>query len=231
MLHGFAQNAECWGPLREALEIDHTLLLPDLPGHGRSPTPRSLEEAAPLLAEALGPAVIFGYSLGARAALQVALRAPSQVQGLILLGGTPGLATEAERAARRQQDEVWAKILEEEGLERFFERWFEQPILADVPRDRRFEEARRRNDPRALAAALRLLGTGAQASLWDQLPGLDMPVLLLTGERDAKFTAIAEQMQRAIGPRATHQRIPGAGHAAHLTAPEEVAAAIRAFRA
>jgi pimeloyl-ACP methyl ester carboxylesterase len=82
-----------------------------------------------------------------------------------------------------------------------------------------------------LAWALRALGTGAQAPLWDRLAGLRPPTLLVAGELDAKFTAVARRMAAAIGPTAQVALVPGAGHAAHLERPAEVAARIEAFLA
>jgi 2-succinyl-6-hydroxy-2,4-cyclohexadiene-1-carboxylate synthase len=47
----------------------------------------------------------------------------------------------------------------------------------------------------------------------------------VVGERDTKFRTIAGQMSRAI-PAAEIVTVPGAGHAAHLEAPEAVAGVI-----
>ncbi len=52
-----------------------------------------------------------------------------------------------------------------------------------------------------------------------------MPVVLIAGERDAKFRAIAERMAERI-PDAQLVTIPDTGHAAHLERPDLVAAAI-----
>ena len=49
--------------------------------------------------------------------------------------------------------------------------------------------------------------------------------MLVAGERDAKFTAIAREMALAL-PRATLEIVPEAGHAVHLEAPARVAALI-----
>ena len=53
-----------------------------------------------------------------------------------------------------------------------------------------------------LANTLRGMGTGAQEPLWDQLSTLAPPTLLVVGEEDMKFRAIAETMALRM-PRAT----------------------------
>jgi 2-succinyl-6-hydroxy-2,4-cyclohexadiene-1-carboxylate synthase len=91
------------------------------------------------------------------------------------------------------------------------------------------ERARRlRNDPRALAACLRGLGTGAQPSFWDRLTEVRAPALLLTGEEDAKFTDIARGMAAAL-PECLHVGVPSAGHAVHLEAPDAWLEAVNAW--
>jgi pimeloyl-ACP methyl ester carboxylesterase len=54
-----------------------------------------------------------------------------------------------------------------------------------------------------------------------------MPVLIITGERDDKFTALGRRMAEAIGANATHVVIAEAGHAPHLQRPGQVGALIR----
>ena len=88
---------------------------------------------------------------------------------------------------------------------------------------------RRRNTGPGLASSLRLAGTGTQLPLWGQLAVLAMPVLVITGERDDKFTDIGRRMVGAIGEHAAQVVIAGAGHAPHLEEPARVAKEIRAF--
>src|SRR4029079_16320170 len=78
-----------------------------------------------------------------------------------------------------------------------------------------------------LAASLRLDGAGTQEPSWDRLAGLEMPVLVIAGERDAKFTALAARMAEAIGSNATVALLPDAGHAAHLEQPEAFLAIVQ----
>ena len=85
------------------------------------------------------------------------------------------------------------------------------------------------NHPADLAAALRGIGTGVMAPLWDRLGELTMPVAVLAGELDGKFVALGERLAAAL-PRATLTIVPGAGHALPLEAPAAVARALEGLR-
>jgi 2-succinyl-6-hydroxy-2,4-cyclohexadiene-1-carboxylate synthase len=76
------------------------------------------------------------------------------------------------------------------------------------------------NRASGLAQSLRGVGTGVQPTLYARLPTLHIPVLLIAGELDTKFTALALSMAQAL-PQAQLRIVPGAGHAIHLERPEE----------
>ena len=80
-----------------------------------------------------------------------------------------------------------------------------------------------------LASALRLLGTGAQEPVWNRLGEIKVPVLLMAGEHDTKFSAVAFRMAAGIGDYAGISFVPGAGHAAHLERPQSVATILNRF--
>jgi 2-succinyl-6-hydroxy-2,4-cyclohexadiene-1-carboxylate synthase len=234
LVHGFTQTGRSWDRIAADLARDHEVVRVDAPGHGGSAAVRAdLWEGASLLAEAGGPAVYVGYSMGGRLVLHLVLRHPDVVSGLAVLGATGGLDEAAERAARRASDEVLAEELERDGVEAFLDRWLAQPLFAGVPPDPVERAARSTNTVAGLASSLRLAGTGTQdPPLWSRLAELRdraVPALLLAGERDAKFTALARRLAVDIGPTATWASIPGAGHAAHLEQPEAFLAAVRAW--
>jgi 2-succinyl-6-hydroxy-2,4-cyclohexadiene-1-carboxylate synthase len=157
----------------------------------------------------------------------VALALPEQVEQLVLIGASPGLADPRDRAQRREADEALADEIERLTIDEFAARWARTPVLAGQPAPVRaaVDVDRRRNTPAGLARALRGLGTGALPSLWDRLAELSMPVTLIVGERDDKFAAIGAQMGARL-PDSRVVTLPGAGHAVHLEAPGAVAAAI-----
>jgi 2-succinyl-6-hydroxy-2,4-cyclohexadiene-1-carboxylate synthase len=227
LMHGFTHTGRSWDPVVAALGERYTAIAPDIRGHGR------LSEARPVTLEAVIEDVVAlggssftlgGYSMGARLALHVALAEPGHVQRLILVGGSPGIADPVERERRRRADDELAAEIESSSIEQFARRWARTPVLGGQPADvaAATHADRLRSTPQGLARALRGLGTGALPSLWDRLDELRMPVTLVVGERDHKFRAIGAEMQAAIAG-AKLVVVPGAGHAAHLEAPEMVA--------
>jgi 2-succinyl-6-hydroxy-2,4-cyclohexadiene-1-carboxylate synthase len=70
------------------------------------------------------------------------------------------------------------------------------------------------------------LGTGAMPSQWAALSGLSVPVTVLTGALDEKFTAIGARMA-SRSARVTHAVVAGVGHDVTLEAPAAVIAAAR----
>lgn len=228
LVHGFAQNRRCFGPILPSLEARFLVLRPDAPGHGRSSALRlGLEAGASALADTAGVAIYLGYSMGARLCLQLAVQHPERVRGLVLIGGTPGIADPVERARRHREDQALAARLKSLGLQRFLDEWLSRQMFAGLEPAAQMIPERLENDAASLAAALRLAGTGAQRPLWSELQHLTMPVLLVTGEQDAKFGAIAEEMLEHLGPRAEHRVIAGAGHSVHLEAPERFLAVLQ----
>jgi 2-succinyl-6-hydroxy-2,4-cyclohexadiene-1-carboxylate synthase len=228
LLHGFTHTGSSWDPVVAALGERYRVIAPDIRGHGTAAdaSPVTLEAVIADL-EALAPAeglVVAGYSMGGRIALHLALAMPGRVRRLVLVGASPGIADPVERAERRRSDERLAGELEGMTIDEFARRWARTPVLAGLPDEvlARVHADRLRNTPKGLAAALRGLGTGALPSLWGRLAELAMPVVLVAGERDEKFSAIGREMATSIA-EAEVVAVAGTGHAVHLEAADEVA--------
>jgi 2-succinyl-6-hydroxy-2,4-cyclohexadiene-1-carboxylate synthase len=229
LLHGFTQTGRSWNPLRRCFP-GYDVDTPDAPGHGaRSHVQADLPTAAADLAGAhgahTGDTVWVGYSMGGRLALHVALDHPDAVAGLVLVSTTAGIEDDGARGERRREDEALADEIEAGSIEQFIDRWLAGPLWATLPPDRAGVAERLANTPAGLADSLRRSGTGAQANLWPRLPELTMPVLVVTGDRDAKFTEIGDGMAQVI-PRATRARIRHAGHAVPWEQPDAFADAV-----
>jgi 2-succinyl-6-hydroxy-2,4-cyclohexadiene-1-carboxylate synthase len=225
LLHGFTHTGASWEPVEAALGFEATA--PGIRGHGSASAvePVTLEAVVGDVAAVAppGPFTLVGYSMGGRIALHVGLALKERVERLVLVGASPGIADPVERSGRLRADLRLADEIEAGTIEEFARRWATTPVLAGQPASvgARVEEDRLRNTPAGLARALRGLGTGALPPLWDRLDELTMPVALVVGERDEKFSAIAFQMAGAI-QRSEVVIVSGAGHAVHLEAPAAV---------
>ena len=237
-LHGFTGESADFTALKAHLPTDIILRAPDFPGHGahrlqRNPLEYTMDaHLATIDGAAAGAKVtLLGYSMGGRLALHWALAHPEQVERLILVGASPGLATAEAQAERRLADETLADFIRTRGLEAFFKYWhnqtFFQTMLALPPEELAPILGRRAgNDPEGLALSLRHVGTGSLPSLWPRLKEIRCPVDLVTGEMDVKFTCLALEMGAHL-PKARHSVIEGAGHAVHLERPGDLAMLVR----
>lgn len=244
MLHGFTGSAASWGShLDTFAAAGWRVIALDLPGHGQSSAPadpqyytieycqQAILTALSELGVSRGEAVLMGYSMGGRIALYAAFS--GFFRALILESASPGLADPVEREQRRMSDEALAASIERDGVEAFIDHWEKLPLFASqytLPFETREALRRQRLHNRAsgLAQSLRGVGTGVQPPLHARLPTLRIPVLLIAGELDAKFTVLARYMAQAL-PHAQLCIVPGAGHAVHLERPQEFDALVRNF--
>lgn len=230
LIHGFTQTRRCWGPVAEDLARDHTVVRVDAPGHGRSSEVMAgLRGGARMIADQGDEAVYVGYSMGGRYALHLALGNPELVRGLVLIGATAGIDDPAERAARAESDRATAARIRELGLLDFLHEWLAQPLFAGLDESGRFLVERMENTVEGLENSLLQAGTGVQDPTWDRLHRLSMPVLVVAGELDAKFTELGRRLVDCIGANAQLALVPGAGHTAHLEQPTHFLGILRAW--
>ncbi len=243
LLHGFTGSSAGWGAHVSLSAKQFQVITIDILGHGRSPSPSDvnayhMEQAAAQIIEvvqktAVSPINLLGYSMGGRLALYIAVHYPRLVNKLILESSSPGLAAAAERDDRRQRDNDLADWIEANGIEAFVNRWEKLPMWdsqKQLSTEQRSALRRQRlsNNPIGLANSLRGMGTGAQPSLWQHLPQLNIPTLLITGELDTKFVRINTDMLSKL-PHAAHEIIPGCGHTVHLERPLQFQQAVQQF--
>lgn len=243
LLHGFTGCGDVWNDVKSRLENSRRCIAPDLPGHGASEPPFSANEFTfdrmcdfmedTLRQSGVKRADFWGYSMGGRIALHLALRNPERVHRLILESASPGISDIEERTGRRRSDDELAGKMETDGLAIFIDHWLSQPLFDSQrslapERQSLGKQLRLRSSAKGLADALRGLSVGRQEPLHDRLKGLAMPVLVVAGELDSKYRGIGEEMARSI-PDSQFRIIPGAGHAPHWEKPEETAAVVAEF--
>lgn len=234
-LHGFAGSGASFAHLEPLLGDLLSAHCVELPGHGSTP-PARWDETVEAVGELLdGRTVLVGYSQGARLALAVAARFPQRVERLVLESGAAGLRQRHDRVLRRRSDEALAEAIIARGVEAFVSDWEQRPLFAGLrtlpaAQQQALRARRASHTPEGLAAALRMLGQGAQPDLWPTLAGLRVPTLLITGAQDDKYTRLARLMTAEL-PLAWRVSFRGVGHAPHLECPEAYAAELRSFLA
>jgi 2-succinyl-6-hydroxy-2,4-cyclohexadiene-1-carboxylate synthase len=227
LLHGFTGSTQTWEENVTEWAKYFEVVAIDLPGHGKTKVNQSFTmesvcfDLCLLIQELHFQSVhLLGYSMGGRTALSFASLYPSFVKSLILESASPGLKTEEERKARIQQDESLCHLLEHKGIESFVEYWESIPLFQsqrvlppEIQSKIRMERLSQKET--GLIQSLRSMGTGAQASLWDDLESLSFPVLLIVGELDNKFLQINKQMLEKLS-NAKISVISNCGHAPHV---------------
>lgn len=122
LLHGIGDSSESWVPLMPALAEHHTVVAPDLLGHGASAKPRADYSVGGYangmrdLLEVLGieRVTVVGHSLGGGVAAQFAYQYPEKCERLVLVstGGVARAVTPMLRLAAAPLAEVMFPLLQ-----------------------------------------------------------------------------------------------------------------------
>lgn len=242
LLHGWSLSSSVFADELPFLARTRRVVAPDLRGHGRSSAagPFSLADLAGDVVElagrlALDRLALAGWSLGAQVALASLPLLRPRVAALVLVSGTPRfvagdgwphglpasrLAALARRVGRDPAGAVGG----------FFEGMFAEEEAGEAVRAR--AEALRSDiptpDPASALAGLDLL---AREDLRARLPAVDVPTLLIHGERDPICPVGASRAMSAAIPGARLVELPGAGHAPFLSRPGAFRDALSSFLA
>jgi pimeloyl-ACP methyl ester carboxylesterase len=243
-LHGLGATWTAWRAVGERLADTFRVVLPDLPGFGRSPALPDGRFPLPAVAGRLGEAldelgvrdaVVAGHSMGGGIAIVHALARPADVRALVLVAPAGLIATGAVRR-------VWRQPLLHR-LSRELSR-AAAPVLPHSAGLRRRAFGGLVDDPQALdaqtmaelaAGSVAGRATGAagiaivHAGLRDRLDRLTMPSLVVFGEQDRVIDPSGGPLLAAALPSAELLLLPRTGHLPMIERPDEVAAAIRSL--
>ncbi len=226
-LHGLLGSQQDWqavlGRLQNFPQIRPLTI--DLPLHGASEhiICHGFTHARELIHQTIlqyignQPFYLVGYSLGGRLALDYALNANNpQLKHTILEGANIGLATDAERQARWQNDRQWAERFRNEPIVKVLNDWYQQAVFTNLDQHKRLNliEKRQNNNRSAVAAMLEATSLAKQNYFLPSLSETKSNITFFIGEDDQKFRKIASDN------KLNHQLIPNAGHNAHYENPE-----------
>jgi len=234
-LHGFSGGGKDAEALAYHLGQGGDVYAVDLPGHqGTEVLPGGIDawvhELNQVVCKLQCPGLhLCGYSMGGRLAMRMALAAPQLFAQLTLVSTTPGIV--GDRASRKAWDLSMAEKARAMPSNDFASLWEELPILAGVqegpePWGSRLAERRRFHEGPGLAQVMETVGSGSVEPVWDVLPELTVPTLLLAGERDKKYVDIMTRMDEVL-PQSTLEVVGNTGHCIHVESPSRLATALQ----
>ena len=245
LLHGTGTATHSWRGLAPLLAKTHTVIAPDLPGHGFTVGRPAGGMAMPAVARAVGgllramevaPVAVVGHSAGAAIMARMVLdghAAPTSLVGLdAALLPFPGLAARLFPALARAlfvnpfAPHLFARMARVRGeTARFLVRSTGSRI--DAAGVRAYEALLATSGH--CAGALAMMASWDLAALASDLPRLATPLLLLHGDRDAAIPIGSARAAAALVGNGRLVPLPGLGHLAHEERPADVAALIHAF--
>lgn len=234
LVHGWSGSSAVFAEALDALSGTFRVLAPDLRGHGDSDGGagyRLADFASDLVlwAEALDlrEAALLGWSLGGQAAMAAFPSLRPRLRRLILVGTTPrftacegwphGLPGGQVQAMARNLRRNYLKTMGD-----FFSRQFAEGEIAPERLRTIIDFAVRGGSLPGEEVALAALETLREEDQRAELAGIDLPALVIHGDRDAIVPPEAGDCLASHLPRAELAVIEGAGHAPFLSRPQEV---------
>jgi pimeloyl-ACP methyl ester carboxylesterase len=251
LIHGIGNNAQTWADVIGPLARNHTVIAPDLLGHGDSDKPRgdySIAGYANGMRDLLSvldveQVTVVGHSLGGGVALQFAYQFPERCQRIVLVG-SGGLGSELSatlRAATLPGAELVLTGLAGisgplrsglrmvEGIARVAG-WKQARDLAEAG-----EALLGLRDVEARRAFLRTLRSvvdarGQAVTALDRLYLANaIPMLVIWGDRDPIVPISHADAVRELVPSAQVEVFEGAGHWPHIDDPDRFCRVLSAF--
>jgi pimeloyl-ACP methyl ester carboxylesterase len=225
--HGYSATSQMWRGQIEALSTKHQLVTWDMRGHGQSDYPEdqsayseeaTVDDMAALL-DHVGAktAIVGGLSLGGYMSLAFHLKYPRRVAALLIIDTGPGYRKDEGRDGWNRNALKTAERFEREGLSQ----------LQSGSRERSTATHR---DAAGLAKAARGMLTQRDARVINSLSEIQVPSLVLVGDKDTPFLAAADYMAAKI-PGAKKVVLANAGHASNIDQPAAFNDALVSFLA
>jgi pimeloyl-ACP methyl ester carboxylesterase len=225
LTHGFSATCDMWRGQIEALSRNHSLVIWDMRGHGRSDYPEdqaayseelTIADMAALL-DQVGTqnAITGGLSLGGYMSLAFYRRYPDRVRALLIIDTGPGFKKDDARMAWNKRALETAALYEEKGLE----------ALQTATKERATATHR---SAEGLIRAARGMLTQRDSRVIESLPQIKVPSLIVVGANDTSFLAASDYMKAKI-PGACKVVIPDAGHAVNIDQPNAFIGAVQNF--
>ena len=226
-LHAYALDHTEWLDVAGFLKSDFTLILPDIRGHGRSPSPTGLYSMQELAGDIIAllnhlkieKAALAGHSMGGYVALSFAKNFPNRISGLALVASHAYADSPEKRASRLEDIE---KVKEFGPLQVLSE----MPAkLSEDPKIQQFCRSKiSQMDRNGVIGVLSAMSERKDSS--EFLKSFDLPLGIIAGMRD-RFIPLemSRKMAEDFQPE-IYVEIENSGHMPMLENPEAVAEAL-----
>ncbi len=249
LIHGMLNSSSHWQSVAMNLARDHTVLAPDLIGHGDSAAPRgdySLGAHAASIRDLMSAigierASIVGHSLGGGVAMQFFYQFPQRVERLALIS-SGGLGREVSPMLRTAALPGFSGLLAMTirprlvaGMTGIGQRLRQRGITAGIYLQAIARALRPLENAEAQQAFLQTLRSvidvrGQRVSATDRLYLLEtMPTMIVWGERDNTIPLVHGRLAHEAIPNSLFHTLPDAAHFPHLEDPDGLARLLRDF--
>lgn len=249
LLHGLACDHTTWAPIMESLARTHTVIAPDLLGHGESDKPRAdysvggyangMRDLLTVLG--IDSATVVGHSFGGGVAMQFGYQYPERTDRLVLVS-SGGLGPEVSPAIRVIATPGFQQVmgvLSAPGLRQLTTTTMRLLSRSGVNQLRDLDEVAdiydSFKDPRTRAAIRHVVRAvvdwrGQIVTMADRAYLTEaMPMCVIWGADDLVIPVDHASNASALAPTARVEIIPNAGHFPHKDHPERFVKIVRDF--
>jgi pimeloyl-ACP methyl ester carboxylesterase len=234
LIHGFCETHEIWKSVATELSKDFKVYLPDLPGFGKSPlpkTPFTIDEIGSLMVDwlqgqglSLNRTVVVGHSLGGYVAMAMAVKNQKSVLGLGLFHSTAVADSEEKKANRNKT----AEFVKANGVAPFVEVFvpglFHQK---DNPFIQRVTEIALTTPVETLLSYTLAMRDRPSREEW--LKTFEKGFLIVAGENDSIIPLNVLEQQSGLAVKTHFKTLKNTGHMGMYEATNDTISVLRDF--
>jgi pimeloyl-ACP methyl ester carboxylesterase len=240
-LHGNSANAWWWQPMTEALgKLDFRILALDLRGHGDSdwvrppaylPTDYAGDVARFLKGMVLADPVVIGHSMGGICALALVVNYPNLVRAAVVVDVAVTSSPRRNRYMQRLRALPTVTYPDLETAKARFRLMPNEGAIAASTIAMIGEKSLGRTDTgrHTMKFDRESFFGGDGLDVVDAIRRVEIPLLLVRGERSRIMTVEAAERAAASTPRVRLVTIPAAHHHVPLERPDNLASTVREF--
>jgi pimeloyl-ACP methyl ester carboxylesterase len=238
LVHGFCGEGAVWDEMKKFLPKNFKLIIPDLPGYGKSAlSPQHSEINIEFYAEYLNAIAekenlqqfsLVGHSMGGYAALTFAEMYPNKLKKLCLFHSHPYEDDETKKENRRKS----IRFIEQHGTKLFSDELY-NTLFAPSFYEQQPEVVKAIKEKATHYPPETLIGsTQAMINRKDRsavMKNISVPVLLIIGKQDKAIDYDKSMAMCSLAPVTEVHILQEAGHMGMLEAPEKTAQMICNF--